>query len=258
MAYLDRFFIGAILPLAAVAYYVTPYEIVTKLLVMPQAMVIALFPAFASTYARDRARTGVLFERALRVTLLVMFPLLLTIVLFAREGLTLWVGAAFAAESTATLQWLAVGVFINAMAQAPLVVLQSTGRPDLTAKVHLLELPVYLAALWWLAHRFGIVGVAMAWSVRAGVDAVALLLLAGHRLADPRRLVGIAVSSIVGVPVVLATAAVLESAAAKALFLATTLAVFAVLGWTQLVHAVERDELQSWLRLRRRAASPPG
>jgi hypothetical protein len=66
------------------------------------------------------------------------------------------------------------------------------------------------------------------------------------------------VSSIVGVPVVLATAAMLESAAAKALFLATTLAVFAVLGWTQLVHAVERDELQSWLRLRRRAASPPG
>ena len=93
---------------------------------------------------------------------LLMFPLLFTVTLFAREGLTAWVGADVARESAPVLRWLAAGVFVNALAQAPFGVLQGVGRPDLTAKLHLLELPVYGAALWWLAHRLGIVGVAMA------------------------------------------------------------------------------------------------
>ena len=35
MVYLDRFLIGALLPMAAVTQYVTPYEVVTKLTVIP-------------------------------------------------------------------------------------------------------------------------------------------------------------------------------------------------------------------------------
>ena len=258
MAYLDRFLIGAILPLAAVAHYVTPYELVTKLLVVPQAMVVAAFPAFAATYATDRARTAVFFERTLRVVLLVMFPLLLTVVMFAREGLTLWVGAEFAAPSTAVLQWLAIGVFINAMAQAPYVVLQSTGRPDLNAKLHLLELPIYLVALWWLAQRFGIVGVAMAWSGRAMIDAVALVLLASRRVPGEPRQIVLTLLTLVGVPAILGVATLVADLVVKAIVLILVLIVFAYLGWTRLVQPAERDGLLDWARWRRRPVVSAG
>ena len=252
MAYLDRFFIGAVLPLAAVAHYVTPYELVTKLLIVPQGIVVALFPAFATTYATDRERTAVHFERALRVVLILMFPVLLGVVLFAREGLTLWVGPEIAAQSTAVLQWLAVGVFINGMAQAPFVVLQSTGRPDLPARLHLAELPIYLAALWWLSHRYGLVGVAMAWSVRAAVDACALLVLAGRRLPAAAKESRLALVTILGVPAVLWVAALMNDLPTKVGFFAATLALFALLGWTLVIRPAERAMLLSLARPLRR------
>lgn len=258
MSYLDRFLIGAILPLEAVAHYVTPYELVTKLLVLPQAIVVAAFPAFATTFVLDPRRTAVIFERTLRVVLLLMFPMLLTVVLFAREGLTLWVGAEVAAQSTPVLQWLAVGVFINAMAQAPLVVLQSTGRPDQTAKLHLVELPIYLASLWWLAHRYGIAGVAMAWSGRAAIDAVALLMLASRRVPDVPRHIRLALWTILAVPLVLGMAALVQNVAVKGVSLAVALALFGYLGWTQIVRSAEREGLRNWARVRRGPVAPPG
>jgi hypothetical protein len=54
------------------------------------------------------------------------------------------------------------------------------GRPDVTAKVHLLEMPVYLGAVWWLARAHGIAGVALAWSARLAVDAVLLAVVVGR------------------------------------------------------------------------------
>ena len=253
MSYLDRFFIGAILPLAAVAYYVTPYELVTRLLVIPQAMVVALFPAFAATFEDDRTRTSLLFERATRIVLAVMFPVLLAIVLYSREGLTLWVGPEMAGQSTPVLQWLAIGVFLNSMAQAPFVILQSTGRPDVTAKLHLAELPIYLASLWGLTHQFGVVGVAMAWSLRAAVDAVALLILASRRLPGTTRQTGMALVALVLVPVALGTAVLVQEPAAKAWYLAAGVTLFGLLGWTLVLPRGERDRLKAWAGASRRS-----
>jgi O-antigen/teichoic acid export membrane protein len=47
MVYVDRFLIGAFLSISAVAYYVTPHEVVTKLLVLPGAVAAVFFPAFS-------------------------------------------------------------------------------------------------------------------------------------------------------------------------------------------------------------------
>jgi O-antigen/teichoic acid export membrane protein len=249
MAYLDRFVVAAILPLAAVAHYVTPFEIVTRLSVLPLAIVGAHFPAFATTFARDPDRTAVLFVRTLRAILLLMFPVLLVIVLFAGEGLTAWVGADFARASTPVLQWLAAGIFVNSLAQAPFAVLQGTGRPDVTGRLHLAELPVYLASLFWLVHRFGIVGVAIAWTIRATIDAVALLILAERQVpgAARRFRAGALVAALV--LVVFWVAALLDTVPAKAIYLVVVLVAFALAGWTQVVDAVERDSLRRWARL---------
>ena len=75
------------------------------------------------------------------------------------------------------------------MAQAPFALLQGTGRPDLTAKLHLVELPLYVIMLWSLAHTSGIVGVAIAWTVRVVFDAVAMQLMASRRIPGLAQLV---------------------------------------------------------------------
>jgi O-antigen/teichoic acid export membrane protein len=54
------------------------------------------------------------------------------------------------------MQVLALGVLINSLAQTPFALLQGVGRPDLPAKFHLIELPVYVGIAWILVSQFGI------------------------------------------------------------------------------------------------------
>jgi O-antigen/teichoic acid export membrane protein len=174
MAYLDRFLIAMLLSLTAVAYYATPFEAVSKLLVLPTAMVGVLFPAFSSALVADHDRAGMLFRRAVKYVVLALLPTTLMVAIFAQNGLNLWLGPAFALHSTRVLQWLAVGIFANGLATVPFAFVQGAGRADITGKIHLLELPFYLLAVWLLTKHFGIEGTAIAWTLRVIVDCILL------------------------------------------------------------------------------------
>jgi O-antigen/teichoic acid export membrane protein len=126
----------------------------------------------------------------------------LSTVLFSFDGLRLWLGADFAAHSFRVLQWIAIGVLVNCVAQVPFSAIQGIGRPDITAKLHLLELPLYVALLWVLLRRWGIEGAALAWTLRVTVDGLALTVISLRLLpggkAETRRLVAqlVAVASV--------------------------------------------------------------
>jgi O-antigen/teichoic acid export membrane protein len=184
MVYFDRFLISAVLSVTAVAYYSTPYEMVSKLWICPGALMAVLFPAFATSLAQDRAHTARLFGQGVNYIFLILFPLSLLIVTLAPEGLTLWLGADFASHSSFVLRWLSVGLLINSLAFVPFGLVQGVGRPDLTAKLHMVELIFYLPALWWLIKIFGINGAAIAWVARAVVDTVWLFWLAAKLIPE--------------------------------------------------------------------------
>lgn len=174
----DRFLICVLLSVSAVAYYATPYELVARLALIPGALVSVLFPAFASSLVQDRDHAVRLYRRGLTYIFFMMAPLILMIEALARPGLNLWLGNEFAEHSASVLQWLAMGVLINSMAQMPFALLQGAGRPDLTAKLHLIELPLGLLTTWWLIGRYGIDGAAMAWVARVVMDTVILFCMA--------------------------------------------------------------------------------
>lgn len=178
MVYMDRFVIGAALTMSAVAYYVTPYEMVTRLWAIPAAIVAVLFPAFAAAKAGSSNHAPTLYSIGGRAVLGILAPIILLLVVFAEEGLGLWLDAGFAQKSAVVLQWLAIGVFLNGYAQVPFAFIQGMGRADITGKLHLLELPIYIALMFWLLHTHGIIGVAIAWLLRAAMDAALLTLLA--------------------------------------------------------------------------------
>lgn len=185
MDYVDRFLIAALIGTGAVAHYVTSYEVATKVLIVPAAVLGVLFPAIAGTYAVDPAATERHADRAIRVGLLLVFPIVLALVALAPEGLRAWVGEDFARAGAPVLRWLAAGMLINAVGQVAFVLLQGVGRADVTAKAHLVEFPLYLAALWMLARRFGVAGVAMTWTLRVALDTAILLAVARRQLPPP-------------------------------------------------------------------------
>jgi O-antigen/teichoic acid export membrane protein len=248
MNYLDRFLIGVLLPMAAVAHYVTPYELVTKLLVVPSAVLAATFPAFAATFACDREAMVHVYDRALRGVVLVTFPIILAAIALAHEGMAAWMGRAVPPQSATVLQWLAFGVFINGVAQTPYSALQGAGRPDLIAKLHVLELPFYVASILFLARSAGLVGVAMAWTLRVTIDAIALLVIARRSLQLP---IVPRLGSAWILPLMLATligAAFAPTSAVRISYVVIVGAVFAATAWRGVLTTNERDVLLSWIR----------
>lgn len=186
LVYVDRFVIAGVVSVVAVAYYATPYEVITKLWIVPGAIVGALFPAFAITYVTDKSRTSYLFARGTKYVFLSLFPVVFVIIIFAKEILGVWLGPEFAENSASVLQVLALGVFVNSLAFPAAVLVQGAGRPDKITKLHVIELIVYLPILWYLTVRFGIQGAAAAWTLRVGIDAVLLCSIALSLLSWPR------------------------------------------------------------------------
>ena len=91
-----------------------------------------------------------------------MAPCVLTLTAAAGPLMKLWLGASLAPQSVIVAQIVCVGMFFNAMAYAPLTYIQAVNRPDITARVHLIELPVTVLLLWLSVTFFGLIGVAMA------------------------------------------------------------------------------------------------
>jgi O-antigen/teichoic acid export membrane protein len=233
MVYLDRFVIGAVVSLSAVAFYTTPFEVVTKLWIFPIALGTTLFPAFAVANTQERARTADLFAQGIGLMFAVMVPLAFAIIALAPEGLQLWLNHDFAAKSTTVARLLACGVLVNALAFVPMAFIHGTGRTDLTATVHLAELPFYVALLWLLTNQFGIDGAAMAWVIRAGVDCVALFWVASALL--PSRALAVRGAVLTALGAALAGGAVLlDGTSHKVPAVLTAVAVFTWLTWFRL------------------------
>jgi O-antigen/teichoic acid export membrane protein len=249
MVYMDRFLIGSVLGLAAVAYYVTPYEIVTKLLVIPGALVGVLFPMFSASLASDRARAAELFRRSVRWVFLGLFPPVLLATVFASDGLRLWLSEEFSLNGTAVLQWLAAGVLINSLALIPVTFVQGAGRPDLTAKLHLAELPVYLVVLWLFMQQWGIVGAAAAWTLRVGFDAVALFAMSALLESELSRTLKRDALVLALALAVLALGCWPSGPVTKIVFTAIVLTGFSVLAWRRLLSGDERRRVAMVLRL---------
>jgi O-antigen/teichoic acid export membrane protein len=246
MVTLDRFLIGALVSMTAVAYYATPYEVVTKFLLLPAALMGVMFPAFSTGFAQDGERTALLFGRSVKALFLVLFPIMLCTVALAQDGLKLWLGAEFSQHSFRVLQLLAVGVFINSLAYTPFTLLQGVGRPDLTATLHLIELPVYLGLLWWLISTRGIEGAAVAWTARVTVDALFMFGLAKRCLPGqgPIRLRTALLPA--AALLILALAAWIQGPIVKGFFLLGMILCFVLVTWFRILTPEERTLAQSY------------
>lgn len=172
MAYLDRFVVASRFPVAAVAYYSTPFSVISKVTILTSSAVSPFYRRFSAAESIDEARSTVLQSSAI-MGAMVMGPIVIAC-LFSQEILTLWLGAEFAARSYEILSVLAIGIFFNSIAQPAFAYLQSTGRAHLSAILHTVELPLYVGLLWWCIDGFGVLGAALAWTVRSTVDGLAL------------------------------------------------------------------------------------
>jgi O-antigen/teichoic acid export membrane protein len=151
--------------------------------VIPAAVALMLFPAFS--YAQGSSDTiAALFRRPLRLLFLLQWPLLVVFWLFPAEILSAWMNAEVAAAGSHALRLLALAFFFNGFAQLALAGVQGLGRPDLKAKLDLVQVPLYIACAALLTARFGVTGAASAKLLFTFLDTLVLFAFA-RRLGAP-------------------------------------------------------------------------
>lgn len=201
MGYVDRFIIGATVSAAAVAFYATPQELVTKLWIIPGALTAVLLPAFAAQVAKRDAAVWKLLDGAVATLFVVLLPITAALALFARELLGWWLGPVFAVQSAPILQVFAFGILINCLAHVPLTWLHAAGQFRAPALLHCAELLPFVAALWFFSAQWGLMGAALAWLLRMLADTLAMFwlcagsrpepMLTWRRLREPGLLLGL-------------------------------------------------------------------
>jgi len=185
ISHIDRMLIYWTIDSAAMVWYNTPFDVVLKVTVIPMAFAGVLFPAFANAYTGDQKRAGFIYRGYRNVTLLIVFPLCAFLSFLAPELMSAWLGlsmeparlAVFMQESILPMKLLVFGVLSISVGLIPSSYLQSTGRPDLIAKVHLIQIPFFLAALFLALSKYGISGVAAVVSLRMVLDTFILIAM---------------------------------------------------------------------------------
>ncbi|MFL6846184.1 MAG: flippase [Allosphingosinicella sp.] len=174
----DRLVIGAMLSAAAVAVYAIPYNLVVRLAIIPSSLASAMFPRFA--YADPEERQRLIAAGAAAVAVIVT-PAAIIGLGAVRPFFSLWIGETLAAQAAPVAVILIVGAWANGFGQAPFVMMQASGRPQVVSKLLLAEIIPYWAALLGGIHLFGLLGAAAAWSLRAIVDTLLLFVVAEVR-----------------------------------------------------------------------------
>ena len=180
----DRFVIAAAVSVAAVAYYITPYEIITKAWILSASVLGALFPVLAAMAANRPHALRAACRETVTLLLALTAPAVGLLLGCADLLLGWWLGSEFRMHATVVAHFLAIGILFNVAAQVPLTALQACGRADITARLALIELPLYVAGIWYCAQSHGVNGVAAVWGVRALINSCVLFVLS-HRVLPP-------------------------------------------------------------------------
>ncbi|MBR7779952.1 flippase [Undibacterium rugosum] len=184
MVIADRFVISNLVGAAVVAYYTVPSEFLIRILILPAALTTTLFPVFAKKISTNLVEAHDLYKKSLKFIFVVMFPLLSLIACCSRFGLNIWLGANFADNSYLVVIVMALGILFNSLAQIPHSAIQANGNVKLTSLIHLGEFILYAPLLIGLVHIYGILGAALAWTVRACIDFLILHKFASIKFSE--------------------------------------------------------------------------
>lgn len=242
--YSDRFLIGALVSMSAVAYFATPLYMVIRLWIIADSVNGALLPAYTASLKTDGKRAMLLLERVGSYLFPAMLAPVLFAVIFSREILTLWIGPSFAAHSAVILEWLAIGVLFGSIARIPWTLLVAAHRPDVLGKLPILEVPVYLLALYFSIRYFGLHGAAITWASRMALNCCALHLITWRLVPNSDRAIRKnAILLIISLLVIAISPLLPQVLAARGLYFACSLGTLLLLTWFYVLSPDERATL---------------
>jgi O-antigen/teichoic acid export membrane protein len=174
MIFGDRFFVSAAIGAELLPQYVIPQEGLQRLLLIPAAICGALLPRMASL---PRGLVADEYKRNFKRVAWGMFGVCTAVALISYPALSIWISPTFADSALTVTLILTIGIWFNAIAMVPYTIIHALGEPKITAILHIIELFLYVILLWVLAHSFGLVGAALAWTGRVILDFILMQII---------------------------------------------------------------------------------
>lgn len=251
---MDKYFIVGGESFHRLSFYTIPFEVINGIWIIPSSIAAVAYPAF-SYYRENASASEELLHYSSKYIMVLLLPLIVFLFMFSKEILFLWQGPEVARNSASVLRILLLGVFINSISWVPGNMLTGQGRPDIVAKIHIAQVPVFIVAAYFLIQKYSIVGAAIAFTLRVSFETFLILFsLRGG-------IVNFFLKSISGRMICVAAGMLLLNALYKYVFsvnvyifayLAVYLLVYAVLIWRLLLIDSERAFIRDVVSLKNR------
>lgn len=180
MVYGDRLFVGSIVGVDNISVYSISQEAVQRLIIFAAAVASVLLTAFSKNKISVVERE--IYSKALAKMAIFMLIICICAAFLFAPVVEKWISYDFAEKSRDIILILLVGVFFNALAQVPYALVHGAGKTSATAIMHIVEAAIYFILLIKLVEIYGLVGAAVAWSVRAILDYFFLEFYARNRV----------------------------------------------------------------------------
>ncbi|TMD84619.1 MAG: hypothetical protein E6I74_02270 [Chloroflexi bacterium] len=168
---LDRLIIAAFLPIRAVTLYSVPLSIAQKFTTVQLIFSGAFFPAASELHSvQETERLRRLYISSLKLSLVMVLPLVVLVAAFARPLLSTWVGPDFGSASAQILVVLAIAYGLATVVGVPALASDATGHAHWTAGFALLSAAINLSLTLLLVPRIGPIGAAYALLINAATQ----------------------------------------------------------------------------------------
>ena len=171
----ERFWLTYFTSVSSLAYYSIAYTYANLSLIAAIAMGQVLLPMFSRLQSSSREEElGRLYRRSIVSMCFTLAPVAVVLAVAARPVLTTLLGVDYGLKGTPACHLLLVGIVFSGISYVPGSFLFASEKGAIVARIRWCELVPYLLIAAAFTMRYGIVGAAAAWTLRAIVDSVLL------------------------------------------------------------------------------------
>lgn len=176
LVYSDRFIASLILSPKDFGIYSLCAELVMRFLFIPGAISNVSYQSFSNCVQPEKVKKVI--TKCVQLLTISMVPTCLILMLYGNDVLYIWASVSVPESLHYIFAILSLGLLFNSFGHVPYAYLQATGNVGFTAKLHFIELIVFLPLMYFMCLKFGVLGLLISWLTRVTFDFACLTIKA--------------------------------------------------------------------------------
>jgi len=164
---LDKIILSKMLTLEMFGYYMLAFNVANALNSLVSPIFSALFPRFTQLVeVGDESKLAMLYHKGCQLLSVIVLPAAITIAIFSKEILTLWLGDTLAVQNAhQILTLLMIGTALNAVMTLPYALQLAHGWTKLAIYKNIIAIALLVPLMVWAVQKYQGLGAAWVWII---------------------------------------------------------------------------------------------